>query len=216
VTRSGRRAAAAAAVVAALAAATLTGCTTQPVPAGPSDSDIAAYYAASSDALWQSMAFGPDVERPVIVDVQPVSREVWATRVADCMNGAGYSNYSEQGGGLSVVSADGSYGDDEAAQERLAVFTCQELYPIEAHSAGVLSTPQLRYIYRYYVRFLAPCLESRGYDLGEVPPGDAFLEQGNVGVWNPYWGAITRHTDDLAALQVECPPMPPGIDDPYR
>jgi len=200
--------------VAALAAVALTGCTTQPLPAGPSDSDIAEYYAAFSDARWQSIGFGPAVERPVIVDVQPIPQEVWATRIADCMNGAGYVNYSEQGGGLSMTPTDGAVM--QTTEERLALYSCQELYPVESDPSGVLSAPQLSYIHRYYVRFLVPCLESRGYDLGEIPPADAFLEQGNLGVWNPYWSDITWDGDEFEALRVECPPMPPGIADPYR
>jgi hypothetical protein len=206
----------AALATAVLAVVALAGCTTQPLPEGPSDSDIAEYYAASSDARWQSMAFDPAVERPVVVDVQPVSLELWASRIADCMNSAGYQAYSEQGGGLSITATDSTAGTVvQSTEEKLALYACQELYPIESDATGVLSTPQLQYIYRYYVRFLLPCLESRGYDVGDVPPADAFVEQGNFGVWSPYWGDITRDTDVLAALQFECPPMPPGIDDPY-
>ena len=206
-------AAARAAVLAAVtvAATLLSGCTTQPLPAGPSDSDVARYYAAISDSRWNSMGFGPAVERPVVVDAQPVAPEVWAARVAGCMNDAGFPNYSAQGGGLTISSLDGV----QTTEERVALYACQELFPIESDAAGVLSTGQLRYVYSYYVRFLVPCLESRGYDLGDVPPADRFLEQGNLGVWNPYWNDLASETDDRSALQTQCPPMPPGIADPY-
>lgn len=203
--------------VAALAATALTACTTQAPPAGPSDSDVAEYYAAFSDARWQSMGFGPDVERPVIADVQPIAPEVWAARVADCMNGAGYPAYSEQGGGLTISPADSTDGTVvQSTDEKLALYVCQELYPIASDAAAVLSQEQLRYIHRYYVRFLLPCLGARGYEIDDVPAGDAFLEQGNIGVWNPYWGEISSDSNELEALMLVCAPMPPGIDDPYR
>ena len=196
----------------ALAAVTLTGCTTQPLPAGASDSDVADFYAAISDSRWDSMGFGPDVERPVIMGAQPVTGEVWAARVADCMNGAGFANYSEQGGGLTVAASDGL----QTTEEKVALYACQELFPVESDATRVLSADQLRYVYRYYASFLVPCLESRGYDVGDVPSGEAFLAQGNLGVWNPYWADIARDPSTLAELQTRCPSMPPGIDDPYR
>jgi hypothetical protein len=194
-----------------LAAVALAGCTTQPLPAGPSDGDVARYYAAVSDARWNSLGLGPAVERPVITNARPIAREVWATRVADCMNGAGFANYSEQGGGLTVLSSDGL----QATEEKVALYMCQELYPVESDATAVFSVGQLRYVYRYYTSFLVPCLESRGYDIGDVPPRDAFLDQGNLGVWNPYWSGTTWDTDTLAALRSHCPPMPPGIPDPF-
>jgi len=206
----------------ALATMILTGCTSQPLPQGPSDAEVAQYYSDFSDARWEAMGFGDGIERPVIVDPQPISRDLWASRMASCMNGAGYASYSEQGGGLTVTGTDPAPDQsalataENATQERLAMYTCQELYPVVGEQGEVFSTAQLRYIYGYYVRFLVPCLESRGYTIDDVPPRDAFLEQGNIGVWNPYWGAFSQNADELAALQVACPPMPPGMVNPYR
>jgi len=203
--------AAAAVVVAALGAATLSGCTTQPLPAGPSDADVARYYSDLSDALWDGTGLGPGVERPVIAEVQPITRDVWARRVADCMNNAGFANYAAQGGGLTSAGAQ----ELQPVEEKLALFSCQELYPVAVSVNEVASDEQLEYVYGYYVRFLVPCLESRGYSINPVPTRASFLAQRNVGLWNPYWVDISQNSSSLAALQRACPPMPPGIADPH-
>ena len=203
--------AAAAVAVAALGAATLSGCTTQPLPAGPSDADVARYYADLSDTRWEITGFGPEVERPVIAEVQPIGRDVRARRVVACMNDAGFGQYSAQGGGITVSGVQAVQPENE----KLAFFACQEMYPVEVSANEVASEQELEYIRGYYVRFLVPCLESRGYAIDPVPSLERFQQQRSFGLWNPYWSDITQNTASLAALQRACPPMPPGIADPY-
>lgn len=185
----------------------LSGCTATPLPPGPTDADIAEYYAAVADAHWEALGFGPAVERPATPAIRFSSPESWAASVAGCMNAAGFDEYSAQGGSLTITEPD----PNPSTEQKLASFTCELSFQPVAPPGLILSAAQLEYVYDYYLRFLVPCLGLQGESIDDVPSREAFLAQSVIGPWSPYWSIVTRDAEKFERLRIECPAMPPGL-----
>jgi hypothetical protein len=193
-------------VAAAVACALLLGgCTaSRPLPPGPDAEELRRYAEALSQQYWDGTGLGDTVARPEVAVVRFVRADDWSRVIASCMTAAGYEGYQAAGRGLESVAP--LSGDSPA--ETVAMYTCLSQYPYDPAASGLVGARQLDLVYDYYARFLVPCLAVRGYDVGEVPTRKAFVENGGIGAWTPYWGV--RETDQAAfrRLELECPPRP--------
>lgn len=70
-----------------------------------------------------------------------------------------------------------------------------------------LNVEQLTEVYAYRLE-LADCVSGRGYDVGDPPSLDRFLEGG--GVWSPYPSFSGEGPAAIASLERACPQSPPG------
>ncbi len=192
----------------------LSGCTARELPAGPTEADVAKYYEAVADAHWAGLGLGAGVERPETPSIQFSTQEDWAASVARCMNDAGFDFYSAQGGAL-TVTGDLS-GPTDTVEEKVAGYVCQLSYQPEAVDGQILSRAQLDYVYDYYLRFLIPCLGSRGERVADIPDRASFVAESGIGPWNPYWAVMTDSQDAFEESRAQCPPMPPGLATPWE
>lgn len=198
-------------MAAALAAvAALSGCSWTSGTAyfpQPTEAEVGAAYARFADANWEFSGLGDRVSRPEVAVVHTIDPDDWSTVMAECMIAAGYPSYLASGGGLTHESDPTAPADAEA----LAMFVCQSQYPYDREALGVVGVAQERYLYRYYIRWLIPCLGLRGYDVGPVPSETAYLD--SDGEWSPYsalWETLAQG-DDEDELVAECQPMPVGF-----
>jgi hypothetical protein len=183
----------------------LCGCTSShPVPPGPSEADIADYLDQLSEQHWDFADLDDSIERPRVAVVRFVKPEEWGRSIANCMNEAGYAGYRAVGGGLESTQPAAA----DLPGEAIAMYTCQSQFPFDPSLYGIVSGAQLELLYDYYARFLVPCLAVRGYDRGDPPSREAFLEMGAVGLWSPYWWVQEPDAAAYERLQRACPPRP--------
>jgi hypothetical protein len=204
----GGRSVVSAVVAAAASLCLLAGCgTTAALPAGPTDAEREAAIGAELDRQWDLTGLEGIHPRPLVVDGDLVSADVWNTSLGSCLDSLGLHGffYEEERG---LVRTDGGRADPE---QMLQWYQCLAKYP----SVVVLTAGQLEYIHHYYTSWLVPCLGFRGHPVGEVPAAADLMTRAGftMHVWNPYLeftfvGGEEEYWDALAA----CPPTTPGID----
>jgi hypothetical protein len=100
-------------------------------------------------------------------------------------------------------------------QEReydLAMFVCDVRFPLSPSLIQPFTDDELRYIYRYFVEELRPCLQGRGYEIVPPPSFEEFHDTWRAGhSWSPYRDLNETDADAFMATQEACPPTPSDL-----
>jgi len=188
----------------------LSGCATVQAPKpGLSDQERSEVRQFWMDRLWLFTGL-PDDQRPPAPPMVEGSIQESNVAFVTCMNAAGFDNYRLIDDGGYSVDDDGEMGDDEL----LAAYSCRAGFWVDGDE-GWYSDAQLSYLYDYYTEVLVPCMAAYGATVDYAPTREWFLAQ--HGGWHPFSSISEddqeRYFGNRATL-VECPPAPPGIEDP--
>jgi len=198
-------------VALAACALLLAGCSAVAAPpAGMTDAQLDDYYELQADVLWRNTLL-PDDLRPPDRPAQVVTLEQRSKLIADCMNAAGFDNYTDRRGVL-VVSSE-SKPEEDARAEKLAFYVCRSGLRVPEQEASLLNPAQSDYLYDYYEQVLVPCLAVKGITTvqSDTPTRAQYIEQDSR--WNPYLSVAEDAWPRLAdgAILRDCPPEPPGM-----
>ena len=190
----------------------LTGCSTQVAPQpGLTGGELSALRQQQSDLAWQRTGVS-DALRPPAPEVHYVTGEEWARFLADCMNVAGFDNYTASGGGLGTEFV--VRPADEAQREVISFYLCQSAVALEGQDDFWFNPAEVEYSYDYYQEVLIPCLASHGVVVFQAPTWSEFVDAN--GQWNPYFAVSSATKPRLVAddsILAECPATPPGMTD---
>jgi hypothetical protein len=184
-----------------------TGCSaTRRLPDGPSEAEVRAAVKERIDRQW--MLSGLDGVRPrPLIAVQKVQQSgQWNPELGVCLREAGIRDWGySPHEGLRIQNAVAN------PEQQMMMYICFARYP----AVDVLSTDQIDYIYDYFVRWLVPCLELHGYQVGDAPTRAIFAARAVAGdgLWNPYH-ALTRFPgspEEQSRLLEECQPTVEGV-----
>ncbi|WP_418908465.1 hypothetical protein [Glutamicibacter endophyticus] len=141
----------------------------------------------------------PDVER-----IRFVSQEDWASEQAQCMTNLGFPSTLEDDGSFSTKITE---VQEQAAAE--ARYTCELQYPMDLKYSQAFTRTQLHTIYAHYRDSLIPCLKGLGFEPGELPSEETYVEGTASGAnpWTPY-DAIDLSSADVNSMNQNCPSMP--------
>ena len=197
------------ALAALLLLVALAGCSTVSAPPpGLSQAERAELRSKITDSRWAATGLYPD-QRPATPPVTTVSLEEWGYAYVKCMTIAGFDSYVAGPDG-SYTRQDGDYTDAEV----VANYVCDISFEIEDQYDGWFNDAQLDYVYDYYRQSLVPCLERRGLEVAQAPTRNEF--HATFGSWHPYFALVESERRELSAdasVPVECPAVPPGIQD---
>lgn len=194
-------------IVVCAALAALAGCAAvTPAPPGPTSYEIEAFTSDVLDVEWADASRGAGLERPVVERERFITVEEWGDTRAACMAESGYDyTYTDEIG----LSGGGVIADRGA--HAIAWYTCGARFPIDPEDLGLLSTAQVEYVYSYFERWLIPCLQRNGYDVGTLPERSFFVQSKRI-LWNPYSSIdLTGGPDQTRLLFEACPQLPEGI-----
>lgn len=189
------------ALIAAAVLLALAGCSTVAAPPpGLSVSERAALQDRLRERAWQNTGL-PDDSRPPDPLVVEVPIDEWGETYERCMANAGFPSYQYNGG-------------DQPDDVTMAEYVCNvSLWP-DAEQ-GWYNAAQLGYLYDYFDQTLVPCIALHGGEVVDAPSRQEFFEL--FGGWSPYTSMRAADTQrifsDKTVLR-DCPPMPPGMDDP--
>ena len=194
-------------VAAAASVLLLAGCAAvAPLPAPLSDADVQQIRDVQNAEWWLSMF--PAEPIPEIVPVAQVDAADLANTLARCVLEAALTGVVPDDGvrGYRLIA-----GYDTAELNRV-LYRCAVQYPTELGNpseAGYFSTAQLGWLHDFYVNRLVPCLRLAGYQVGSIPPRDAFEAYGD---WSPYFSMSPTPTSAGQWRRVDrrCPPPPFG------
>lgn len=137
----------------------------------------------------------PPPDAPFARFVKPdEATSVWA----ECLRGQGFEATVDWDGGLSL--------DSQSAEQRPAMlaadFRCRAMYPVHPKYLQPHTETQIRVVYDYYTKTLAPCLQAKGYDIdpSSIPTWETFLANyaAKDGSWFPY-DAVTKREEEITA-----------------
>ena len=192
-------------IVAVVALLLLSGCVTSPRPDGLTPSQQRQFDAMVQEQQWDYSDI-TDRERPVVRPVEVAPNDV-ARQIYDCLVDAGLGEgYAlDENGLVGTVQFDSS-------DDRTAFYICSVSFTPPARYWGYLSTDELNATYDYFQDWLIPCLEAHDYHLPLAPLRDDVASAPGYLSWDPYTELGARITDDaVAALQDECPNVPPWL-----
>lgn len=194
------------------AALLLSGCATVSAPEpGLTAAELADVHQRELDLTWSRTGL-PDELRPPDPAVQSVHPDDWASYLADCLNAAGFEQYSDQGGSLAAYEVEQTAEEMDAND--LAFYLCQASMNVEGSDDHWLNPAEVDYLYDYYQQMLLPCLALRDLQVVDIPSHQEFIDW--FGFWNPYY-ALTESSQAAlmgnADIFEECAPMPPGMSD---
>lgn len=182
-------------------------------PAGPTETDLAAYNEHTLLAIWLNTGLAETVERPVVAQGEPLSTAEWFDFVMSCLSDRGHTQIGiswSLGEGAVLQTSSGAVLDDDQAQ--LDFYECAAQHPLDpAADHTLLSKAQLDYIYDYYVVQLVPCIVLNGYGLDRVMSREEFAA--HYGQWNPYY-AIREPINlrQFNELRTECGAERPPLE----
>jgi len=186
----------------------LTGCSAVAMPEpGLSEAEREIVQQQTRDNYWAVTGL-PDEQRPAATPMTVVPSEEWPTRFVECMNAQGFANYAVAGDGYSTYTIE----SEDPTVEALASYVCSTSFWTDY---GWFNTAQLDYLYDYYEQTLVPCLAVHNAQIWGAPSREKFYAQG--GGWHPYFNFPKKDQERIfadEALPDECPPVPPGMDDP--
>lgn len=125
----------------------------------------------------------------------------WAANMQSCMNEGGWDIEVRPDGGISA-----NYADDQASAFNAAYAECETKFGYDV--APTYTDDEIKAIYAKVVD-TAACITEQGYDPGEPPTEQTFIDQvRGDGGWDPYIdlyvpGGLTD--DEYFALLEECP-----------
>jgi len=151
-------------------------------PGGPTAEEVAKYNQNIADATWAALPVSPGVERPAVALGESIAEDEWPVAFGACLSEIGFTGGGVLSGGDDAFIPQGAEQMDDAAL--LAFYGCVVTHPREFTSRAFFSAAQIDYLYRYYDRWLVPCLLIHGYRIYEVPTRDEFVADG--GRWTPF------------------------------
>ena len=165
----------------------LTGCVSpREVPAPMSEANLRSYIQGQLDAAWLNTGLDGTVRRPESDPATLVDRYNRSTyeSMYMCMSDQGIETWgtTEENGGPKYAEGDGK--PIEPA-EQLTWYSCFAENPASTFGSRALSRAELDYLYDYYQEWIVPCLELKGYAVGESPTRAQFWAQGSY-IWIPY------------------------------
>ena len=191
-------------------AVSLTGCMAEPAaPPGISSGDRDAYRDQVIADQWSWVELTTPQDEPALPDTHYVKSAEWPDLMNSCIADAGIKD-SEN---YAVYTAEGSRSgwspDARGDRTQIANFVCQARYMVDPAEYGVMSKEEASAMYDYYVTWLTPCLQMRGYAVTDTPSRPAFMKSTS---WSPYLQLIALegkgqlpNADEIAAA---CPPYP--------
>lgn len=177
-----------------------------PPPPLPPEEEIEMYEGAIEQRWAELQARYPDAVRPDVAFERFITEDEEAEVIAACL--------SEQG--LPVeIDEHGWRVETPIGQERehdLAFFVCEVRFPLSPSLIQPFTDDELRYIYRYFVEQLRPCLLGRGYEVGSPPSFEEFRARWwTDNSWSPYRDVMEDDANAFMATSEACPPTPPGL-----
>ena len=170
-------------------ALSLTGCVSaREVPPPITDAALQTYLEKRLDAAWLNTGLDGIVQRPQsdpAALVENFRKSDEESGFAQCVGLAGLSalSFDEQNGGPSFWFSEGDKGE---AAFQLALYSCFADNPSTFGIGDMMLTEEeLAFLYQYYQEWIVPCLESKGYNVGQPPTWEEFSEQ-SFYVWVPY------------------------------
>jgi hypothetical protein len=183
----------------AASALALTGCAAEPLPAGPTATEVRHYQQAEARMWWDQMF--PNEPMPTVEVVKYSTPQTQDELAAGCIDSAlGHPTLTD----YSTKAYD------------VTRWTCYSQYPLDPDGEHQrLSAAQLSYTYSYFNERTVPCLRRLGYAVSLFDAKTLLLSpaQTQVGypVWSPYWTVLSdpRLTEPALAQVLEaCPPPP--------
>lgn len=176
-----------------------------PPPPDPLGGEEAyALYESAVEAHWADIQRRfPGAERPDADFERFVTRDEEPTVLAACLRGEGLA-----------VGPDGSTSASPGTEleHELAWFVCTVRFPLSPNEYLPYTEDELRHIHRYFTEQLLPCLEGRGYEIGDPPGFDEFRARWwTDDTWSPYRDVAESDADAFAETERECPPLPPDL-----
>jgi hypothetical protein len=198
----------AATVVALLTAGGLALTAPPPPPPLPPEQEIE-MHESWIEARWAELqALYPDATRPDAKFERFITKDEEGEVVAACLREQGIpAEVDEYGWNVNIP-----IGQEQ--EYDLAIFVCEVRFPLSPSLSQPFTEEELRYIYRYFVEQLRPCLQGRGYEIGEPPSFEQFRETwwtDDTPPWSPYRDLIEHDADAFEATQEACPPTPPDL-----
>lgn len=163
------------------------------------------------DVRWRQTGLRDEL-RPPDPESHVVAADQWAQALVECMNAAGFDNYSAAGGGFGATEV--VQTADEMQANTVAMYLCQGGISVEEWDQSWFNPEQVDYLYDYYQQMLLPCLALHGLEVLDVPNRESFVAR--YGSWNPYFSLTAESESALRADQevfTECRSMPPGMAD---
>lgn len=167
---------------------------------------------ADLDLQWERvLGESPDAVRPVVEIVRFVDIDDWSPTMEGCMHDSGWPDVrATSDGGLQS----GLVQDGQAGAHRLAMYTCNAKYPLDAKYSAPLTDERLGELYDYFADELQPCLEAEGYDTSDAPSRETFIDTYAVnGGWNLYENVAAGGSTGWDAINKKCPQAPDGFNE---
>ncbi|MGO1496891.1 MAG: hypothetical protein ACTJGQ_02500 [Agrococcus casei] len=150
-----------------------------------SEAEAQQNYDEQAEGQWEAVvAKYPEAQRPDIESYSPASPNERPEQLADCLRQAGYPD--------AEAFPDGSVGvspgpDDQELLYLISSYTCYASIPFEA----VYNTPpndsQIEWLYHYFTRELADCIDSQGYAIPNNAPSFSQFREAMTGNGSEYW-----------------------------
>jgi hypothetical protein len=134
----------------------------------------------------------------------------WGVGMSACLRKQGYVDYTgTDGGSMTWVSGEKT----DTGPRRLGWYECASAQSSPTTEFGLLSKSERSYLYRYYLKWLVPCLELNGYHVVSPPGRSQFVQDPlQSGWWNPYF-AVSKPVSrvEINRLMTACPSSPTGL-----
>lgn len=152
------------------------------------------------------VASPPDVEL-----VRFVTAEEWPQAQVDCLAGAGFSYRASQGG----IALVGDVPPNQIDALNLATYQCSAMYAADPRTQLTLPRLRAEMQYQHWVDTVAPCVRAQGFDPGEPPSLEVWLDQYYVNPppWDPF-ANVPQSPDTLDLLYDACPHDAPDLYPP--
>lgn len=161
------------------------GCASARVPAPLSAVEVEEYERQHADQLWQSTGLDESL-RPAVELIVFVDADDQPDLFNECVN-------------------ERLTGELTEAEFGIALYVCDQTYPLAPKDRGYFSADQNQAIYDYFQKTLVPCYEAHGAQIAFAPPRQEHIDTGYL-IWHPLW---TIDSQEVAnRLQRECGFLP--------
>ena len=159
-------------------------------------------------------AYGLDAPAQIPDLVRWVTLEDSVAAQVECLNEAGFPAESLGGSGIGFDSIP----DEQKALGgplHAAMWTCQAQYSVDPRTQVPFTKDQYRILHSYLDTTMRSCLKERGYEFGEAPSLESFIEGYESGhPWVPWEQLALANVpqDEYAQLEQDCPQSPPSAE----